>query len=281
VRDLRKLVQMAAFTQPTPPIDFRRDIEAFDLYHEKCTTKPIKETVAHLLYALENTEPIVDRSSAVYKTFRNAMVGWKTRIDKKHDADANRWYFHRMRIEFRAVENNLYGVDSDSDSDSEGNTANENSEDEDQDDESTDDAGSEVDPEEDASVVAQFPSSTDTRADKSPNTEDANNETLAVKAPNMPLTKTKTKPSARIMRFSQRLKDLDALRAQEEEKMHHSPRRGKGKEFKGGPVDPEKAHLDIGERELGDDDEDVVLAELESNVRAGTEEDAEDDEIDV
>ncbi|KAI4939644.1 uncharacterized protein J4E92_000930 [Alternaria infectoria] len=272
---------MATFTQPTPPIDFRRDIEAFNLYHKNCTTKPIKETVAHLLYALENTEPIVDRTDAVYTTFRDAMVGWKTRIDKKHDADANRWYFHRMRREFRTVEHVLYGTTSDSDSDGEGDTNDENSEDEDQDDESPEDAGSEVDSEKDDSDVAQSESSTDTHADISTRIDEARDNIVSEKTPDMPSPKTKTKPSARTTRFSQRLKDLDALRAQEEENMHHSPRREKGREFKGGPVDPEKAHLDIGERELADHDEDVVLAELESNVRVGIEENTEEDEIDV
>ncbi|KAI4669161.1 uncharacterized protein J4E79_001204 [Alternaria viburni] len=272
---------MSTFTQPTPPIDFRRDIEAFNLYHKNCTTKPIKETVAHLLYALENTELIVDRTDAVYTTFRDAMVGWKTRIDKKHDADANRWYFHRMRIEFRAVEHVLYGTTSDSDSDGEGDTNDENFEDEDQDDESPGDAGSEVDSEKDDSDVAQSASSTETHTDISTRIDEARDNTVAEKTPDMPSPKTKTKPSARTTRFSQRLKDLDALRAQEEENMHHSARRGKGKEFKGRPVDPEKAHLDIGERELADHDEDFVLAELESNVRVRTEENTEEDEIDV
>jgi len=144
---------MSTFTQPTPPIDFRRDIEAFNLYHSKCTTKPIRETVAYLLYALENTEPIVDRTDAVYTTFRDAMVDWKTRIDKRHDADANRWNFHRMRIEFRAVEYELYGVTSDSESASEGDTDDENSEDENHDDESTDDDEAEVGQEEDIEVL--------------------------------------------------------------------------------------------------------------------------------
>ncbi|KAI4676767.1 uncharacterized protein J4E84_009361 [Alternaria hordeiaustralica] len=272
---------MAAFTQPTPPIDFRRDIEAFNLYHEKCTTKPIKETVAHLLYALENTEPIVDRTSTVYTTFRNAMVVWKTRIDKKHDADANRWYFHRIRRQFRAVEHVLYGTTSDLDSDGGGDTNDENSEDEDQDDESPEDAGSEVDSEKDDSDVAQSASSTDTHTDISTRIDEARDNTVAEKAPDMPSPKTKTKPSARTTRFSQRLKDLDALRAREEENMHHSARRGKGKEFKGRPVDPEKAHLDIGERELAGHDDVIVITERESNVRVGTEQNTEEDESDV
>jgi len=49
--------------------------------------------------------------------------------------------------------------------------------------------------------------------------------------------------------------------------MHYSERRGKGIEFRGGPVDPEKAHLEIGERELAGHDDYVVLIERESNVR--------------
>ncbi|KAI4952080.1 hypothetical protein J4E91_003542 [Alternaria rosae] len=274
---------MATFIQPTPPIDFRRDMEAFDLYHNKCTTKPIKETVAHLLYALGNTEPIVDRSSAVYVTFRAAMVEWKKKIDKKHDADANRWYFHRLRKELRAVEDELYGTTSDSDSTSEGDTDGENSEGENLDDESTDDDEPEVGQEEDEADVAQSESLTDTRAGMSTRTEEANSNTLAEKASNMPSTKTKMKPSVRTTRPSQQRKpgDVDALREREEENTHYSSRRGEGRKFKGGPVDPEKAHLDIGQRELADHDENVVLAERESNVRAETVETTEEDEIDV
>ena len=260
---------MATFTQPTPQIDFRRDIEAFDLYHRKCTTKPIQETVANLLYALENLEPIVDRNSTVYTTFRDAMVEWKTRIDKKHDADANRWYFHRMKIEFRAVEHELYGSTSDLESASEGDTDDATSEDENHDDESTDDDESEVGQEEDASALAQSERPTGSRADTPTRTEEANNTTVAEKAPNMPSTKIKTKPSARTTRSSQRRmsEDIEGLREREIHNVHYSERRGKGIEFRKGPVDPEKAHLEIGERELAGHDDDVVLTERESNVR--------------
>jgi len=260
---------MPTFTQPTPPIDFRRDIETFNLYHSKCTTKPIRETVAHLLYALENTEPIVDRTDAIYTTCRVAMVEWKTRIDKKHDADANRWYFHRIRIDFRAVERALYGITSDSESASEGDTDDANSEDENHDDDSTDDDESEVGQEEDAFAVAQSESPTDTRAKILTPDQEANNNTVAEKAPNMPSSKTKTRPSARTTRSSQwrMSEDIEVLREREIQNMHYSERRGKGIEFRGGTVDPEKAHLEIGKRELAGHDDDVVLIERESNVR--------------
>ncbi|KAI4650706.1 hypothetical protein J4E93_003063 [Alternaria ventricosa] len=173
----------------------------------------------------------------------------------------------QMRIDFRAVESLLYDVPTDLDSAFEGDTDDENSEDGDHDDESTDDDESEVDQEEDTLAVAQSETSTDTHADISTRIDEARDDTVAEKTPDTPSPKTKTKPSARTTRFSRRLKDLDALRAQEEENMHYSPRRRKGKEFKGGPIDPEKAHLGIGERELADHDGNVVLAELESNVR--------------
>ncbi|KAI4913905.1 hypothetical protein J4E90_005625 [Alternaria incomplexa] len=260
---------MATFTQPTRPIDFRRDIEAFNLYHSKCTTKPIRETVAQPLYALENTEPIVDRTRTVYTKFRNAMVDWKTRIDRKHDADANRWYFHRMKIEFRAVEHELYGATSNLASASEGDTDDATSKEENHDDESTDDDESEVGQELDASDVAQSERPTDSRAKISTRTDEASAIAVAEKAPGKPFTKTQMKPSARTTHSTQRRKseDIEVLGEREIQNMHYSERRGKGIEFRGGTVDPEKAHLEIGKRELAGHDDDVVLIERESNVR--------------
>ncbi len=161
---------MTAFVEPTPPIDLRRDMEALDLYYADCTCLPMKRVTALLLEALENTEPIVDRQSDVYKTFHDTTwMHWMGRMEKRKDADAVRWYFHRLRREFRLVRDELYGTISNADAATGGNTTDEN-------DGSNESA---ADGEIDSRIVSQSDFPVDTGLNSSTRTEGASTDTVA------------------------------------------------------------------------------------------------------
>jgi hypothetical protein len=207
----------------------------------------MKRVTALLLEALENTEPIVDRQSHVYTTFHDTTwMHWMGRMEKRKDADAVRWYFHRLRGAFRLVRDELYGTISNADAATGGNTNDE------------DDGGDEsaAGEESDSHMVgySEFPVSTG--LDSSTRTERASTDIVTKSSSVQPTTKSRPELHAQTARSSQRRDsdDSEVLREHYQETMHYSPRREEGDGLRGEAVDPKKAHLPIGERELSDYD---------------------------
>ncbi|RAR00790.1 hypothetical protein DDE82_006981 [Stemphylium lycopersici] len=95
------------FSIPTPPIDLRRDIQAYQIHHEESTRGRIRDSIELLLDALHHHEP-VDRNCQEYKNIEKTFCEKLQLVTKIHDSYGARYHFLVMRKEFRKVKHMLY-----------------------------------------------------------------------------------------------------------------------------------------------------------------------------
>src|SRR4051794_3129099 len=100
---------MSAFNAPEPPLNFRRDIRAFDIYHKRCTLAPTKSTTTHLFDAFKNDDA-VNKNSIAYDPFVRRFTYHNDEIQKTHDKFAALWHFLNLKMQFTVLEDLLYGT---------------------------------------------------------------------------------------------------------------------------------------------------------------------------